>query len=170
MDKKSAKSTKATGQWILGIVFILYLMMDYKTPDQLGRLIDTIPGKVVVIAIFLSLFFFSHPLLGILGLFVGFELIRRSNSTGSYASIFSSGSGFPGSTGSSFLNGSTGDNYGGMPVPRNMNSAFSPSNQFPYTLEEEVVKQMTPSRQNISDLKPAEYKPLQENVFNASAV
>ena len=145
-----------SGQWILAILFLLYLIMDYRTPTPLAMVVNTVPGKVIVLVVFLSLFFFSHPLLGILGLFVGFELIRRSSIPGST---------YSGSSGYSYSSGAP---PAFLPSQQKQQSFFSATNQFPSTLEEEVVKQMTPASTSSASSKPADYKPLLDNIHNAS--
>ena len=47
---------------------------------------------------------------------------------------------------------------------------FTAFNQFPYTLEQEVVKKMAPIVQSGSVLKKASYKPMLEDLYGASPV
>jgi hypothetical protein len=146
---------RSVAQVILGVLFVLYLIMDYPTPLLVASFVNSIVGKVIVLVIFLSLFFFSHPILGILGLFVAFELIRRASSQRGGAGLFS-GSSSP-------FSGSSTDTS-------DRASFFSASNQFPYTLEEEVVKNMTPNVTGMDIAPEASYLPLLDNTHDASKI
>jgi len=67
------------GDLLLSILFIIYLIMGYKLPDQVSNTISRPLGKIVVVLVAILLLVFCNPILGILGLFVAFDLIRRSN-------------------------------------------------------------------------------------------
>jgi hypothetical protein len=45
---------------------------------------------------------------------------------------------------------------------------FTAFNQFPYTLEQEVVKKMAPIVQSGSVMKKASFRPMLENLYGAS--
>jgi hypothetical protein len=49
-------------------------------------------------------------------------------------------------------------------------SQFSAFNQFPYTLEQEVVKKMAPIVRSGSTLSKPSYKPLLDNLYDASPI
>jgi hypothetical protein len=71
---------------LLGIFFIAYLVLNVQTPDVISQLIDTTFGSIIVMLFALALFMQVNPIIGILGLAVAFEMIRRSNiDTGSFA-------------------------------------------------------------------------------------
>ena len=71
---------------LLGIIFIAYLIFNIQTPDVISQLIDTTFGSIIIMLFALSLFMQVNPIIGILGLAVAFEMIRRSNiDTGSFA-------------------------------------------------------------------------------------
>jgi hypothetical protein len=73
-------------QLVLIVLFVLYILLDIKTPENLAYLFDNMFGQIVVILGALALFLNSHPVVGVLGFFVAYELIRRSSiSTGTYA-------------------------------------------------------------------------------------
>lgn len=129
------KKTQSS-QVILGLVFVMYLIMDYPIPESLASMIDTIYGKIIIAIIALILFVSVNPILGVLGLFVAFDLIRRSGlATGSTALA-------------KFL-----------PSEKSKMSEFTAFNQFPYTLEQEMVKLRTVNKtESIST--PPSYKPI----------
>ena len=89
----------------------------------------------------------THPVLAVLALFVGFDLIRRSSLT----------------TGIDAL-----QKYAPSEVKKT--SQFTAFNQFPYTLEQEVVKKMAPIVQSGSSLSKPSYKPLLDNLHDASSL
>ena len=133
------------GELALGILFIIYLIMGYKTPEPVASLIDSLGGKIVIFIVVIYLFMNSNPILAVLSLFVAFDLIRRSSVA----------------TGIDALKRFA-------PSEEKKSSQFTAFNQFPYTLEQEVVKKMAPIIQSSSSLSPASYKPLLENLYDAS--
>jgi hypothetical protein len=135
------------GELVLIILFIIYLIMGYKTPEPIANAVDTLVGKIVILFIVISLFVYTNPILAVLGLFVAFDLIRRSTMT----------------TGIDALK-----KY--QPSEEKKMSQFTAYNQFPYTLEQEMVKKMAPIVQSGSTLKKASYRPLLENLYDASPV
>ena len=135
------------GQLVLVILFIIYLIMGYKTPEPIANMIDSLAGKIVIFIIVIYMFMNTHPILAVLALFVAFDLIRRSSVT----------------TGIDALK-----RY--APSEEKKSSQFSAFNQFPYTLEQEVVKKMAPIVQSGSSLSKPSYKPLLENLYDASPI
>ena len=135
------------GQLVLVILFIIYLIMGYKTPEPVASMIDSLAGKIVVIVIVIYMFMNTHPVLAVLALFVGFDLIRRSSLT----------------TGIDAL-----QKYAPSEIKKT--SQFTAFNQFPYTLEQEVVKKMAPIVQSGSSLSKPSYKPLLDNLYDASPI
>jgi hypothetical protein len=135
---------KHMGELILAILFIIYLIMGYKTPDVVANLVDTLIGKVVIIIVVIYLFMNCNPILAVLALFVAFDLIRRSSVA----------------TGIDAL-----QKY--APSEEKKMSQFTAYNQFPYTLEQEVVKKMAPIVQSSSTLTPPSYKPLLDNTHDS---
>lgn len=135
------------GELVLVILFIIYLIMGYKTPEPIASMIDSIVGKIVIFIIVIYMFMHTHPVLAILALFVAFDLIRRSSVT----------------TGIDALK-----RY--APSEEKKMSQFSAFNQFPYTLEQEVVKQMAPIVRSGSTLSKPSYKPLLDNLYDAAPI
>jgi len=133
------------GELLLIILFIIYLVMGYKTPEPIANLVDSLVGKVVIFIVVIYLFLNSNPILAVLALFVAFDLIRRSSVV----------------TGIDAL-----QKY--APSEEKKSSQFSAFNQFPYTLEQEVVKKMAPIIRSGSTLTKPSYKPLLENLYDAA--
>ena len=139
---------KNKGQVILGVIFILYLLMGFKTPNSVAHIIDHPIGKIAILFTVLLLFMKTHPLLGVLGLFVAFHLISQSSvSTGSFAV----------------------NNY--VPTEEKKYNAMTQYNQFPYTLEQEIVKKMAPLN-NVGNVTAAESKfaPVLDDLHDAAPI
>ena len=92
------------------------------------------------------MFAYSNPALGVLSLLVAYQMI-------SSASI---------KTGMAALK----EYY---PTEEKKWSPFTPTHQFPYTLEQEMVKKMTPQKTNTDYVKPS-YKPMLEDTYDAEKV
>lgn len=133
------------GELVLVVLFIIYLIMGSKTPEPVAGLVDTLVGKIVIFVTIIYLFMHANPILAVLALFVGFDLIRRSSMV----------------TGIDAL-----QKY--APSEEKKASQFTAFNQFPYTLEQEVVAKMAPVMKSGSSLSQASYKPLLDNLYDAS--
>jgi hypothetical protein len=133
------------GELILSILFIIYLILGFKTPSSIANIVDSLFGKIVIFIIVIYLFMHSNFILAILALFVVFDLMRRSSM----------------STGLGAL-----QKYAPSEVKKM--SQFTAYNQFPYTLEQEVVKKMAPIVRSGTSLTPPSYKPMLENLYDAS--
>ena len=134
-----------TGEFILIILMIIYLVMGLRTPDVIANMIDNIIGKVVIILVVIYLFMNANPILAVVAALVAFDLMRRSSET----------------TGLGALQA-----YAPSEVKKM--SQFTAFNQFPYTLEQEVVAQMAPIVRSGSSLTSASYKPLLNNLYDAA--
>jgi hypothetical protein len=137
-------SKKNMPQSILSLLFIVYLVMGYKMPDGIATIIDSTFGKVVIVLVALTLFAYSNPILGVLSLLVAYQLIRTASAKTGLASL---------------------EEY--YPTEEKKWSPFTPTNQFPYTLEQEVVKNMTTQKFNETYVK-APYKPILNDTYDAA--
>ena len=71
---------------ILGVIFILYILLNVQTPPFLATPIDTIYGKVIISVIAIIVFMHTNPVIGVLGLVVAYQLIKTASvTTGTYA-------------------------------------------------------------------------------------
>jgi hypothetical protein len=132
---------------VLAILFIVYLILGLKTPEPIANMVDSLIGKVAIIVIVIFLFMHANPFLAVLGLFVAFDLIRRSSM----------------STGIDALQRFA-------PSEDKKLTQFSAYNQFPYTLEQEMVTKMTPMVNSGISITPSSYKPMLDNLHNASTI
>lgn len=135
------------GEFVLIIVMVLYLVMGFRTPNMVATVIDTIVGKVVIFLTIIYLFMHSNPILAVVATLVAFDLMRRSSDE----------------TGLSALK-----DY--APSEEKKSSQFTAFNQFPYTLEQEVVSKMAPIVRSGSSMTSASYKPILENLYDASPI
>ena len=133
------------GELVLVVLFIIYLIMGFKTPEVVAGIVDTLVGKIVIFITIIYLFIHANPILAVLALLVGFDLIRRSSMA----------------TGIDALQKFA-------PSEEKKSSQFTAFNQFPYTLEQEVVAKMAPVMKSGSSLSQASYKPLLDNLYDAS--
>lgn len=135
------------GELALAILLIVYLVLGFRTPDAIAGMVDTLVGKIVLFVIVIFLFLHANPLLAVLALFVAFDLMRRSSVA----------------TGIDALQKFA-------PSEEKRTSQFTAYNQFPYTLEQEVVAKMAPMVSAGSSLTQASYKPMLDNLYDASPV
>ena len=133
-------------QLLLVILFIIYLVIGFKTPESVATMIDSTIGKIIVSLVALLLFAYSNPILGVLGIFVAFHLIKNASIRTGMAAL---------------------EEY--MPTEEKKWSPFTKENQFPYTLEEEVVKKMAPQKFDTNFTK-ASFQPLVEDTYDAAHV
>ena len=64
---------------ILLAVFLIYVVFPVSTPESLAPLIDSAFGMMVMFVVALSLFIYRSPILGVLFIFVAYELLRRNH-------------------------------------------------------------------------------------------
>jgi hypothetical protein len=61
------------------VIFVIYIVFPFKTPLFLAGVVNTPLGLIVILLITLYLFFYTNPLLGVVYIFVAYELIRRTS-------------------------------------------------------------------------------------------
>ena len=134
---------KFVSQNVLTLLFVIYLILGLNTPKPIAQVIDTLVGKIVVILLAIYLFIYTNPILGVIGFFVAYDLIRRSSvATGNFGI----------------------DNY--LPTEETKQAKMSSYNQYPYTLEQEMVKKMVPAVSK--DMTTASYVPMTDDVYDAA--
>lgn len=131
-------------QLLLSVLFVIYLVMGYHLPEGVATMIDSTFGKIIVVIVALMLFAYSNPVLGVLALLVAYQLIK----------------------GASIKTGMAGlEEY--YPTEAKKWSPFTATHQFPYTLEQEVVKNMTTQKFNTEYVK-APFRPTLDDTHDAS--
>ncbi len=132
------------GQFVLFVIFIIYIVFNVPTPEPIASLIDSTLGYVIIIALFALMAVNLNPIITLIGVFAIYLLFKRSSiSTGSLAMT-------------KFL---PSENLKGQYL-----NAF---NQFPVTLEEEVVQQMAPLQPGPA-MGPKTFRPVMDNLYDAT--
>ena len=93
------------------------------------------------------MFIKTNPILAVLILFVAFDLMRRSSRNKQSKNL---------------------QKY--IPSEEKKSSQFTAFHQFPYTLEQEMVKKMAPIVQSGTTLNKPTFKPIVNNLYDASPV
>lgn len=120
MFKDLMKKSKSH-ELALILILIAYILLNVETPHFLAKLIDNLYGNIILLVITIYVFSHSNPILGIVLLVAVYELINRSGDKTGTAAI------------KRF-----------MPTELTKSNDLNAFNQFPVTLEEEVVKKMAP--------------------------
>jgi len=136
------------GELVLVILLVIYLIIGRKPPQPFAGMIHSLFGKIVIFFIVIYMFIYSNPILAVLVLFVAFDLMRRS---------------FGGNNSQNNL-----QKY--MPSEEKKASQFTAMHQFPYTLEQEIVKKMAPIVRSGTTLTKPSYKPIVNYLYDASPV
>jgi hypothetical protein len=132
--------------FLLGILFIIYILLGFDTPVALANIIDNVIGNIIIVLLAISIFTQIHPIVGVLGFIAAYELIRRSSKvTGTFAIR----------------------NY--LPSEESKVMDFSKYNDYPVTLEEEVVKKMAPLVETPPD-QDLHYKPILDGIHDAAPI
>ena len=134
------------GQVILIVLFVIYLVMGYKTPGLIANSVDNVVGKSIIIIIAVCLFLYANPILAVLFLFIAYDLITKSSLAVENSNVLKE--------------------YN--PVEEKKYSELTEMNQFPYTLEQEIVKKMAPVHTTGPTTEKPSYKPLLENTYDAT--
>ena len=126
-------------QLALAIIFVIYIFLNkVRTPDIIAESISNIFGSIIVCLVALGLLLTANPIVGILGIVVAYLLIERSNQQMKNKS----------SIGTVVKN-----------EMEKMDKFFNVENQFPKTLEEEIVEKRTMHKSEPDVISPS-YKPL----------
>ena len=133
---------KSKHHLVLTILLCVFIVFDIQVPNALADMVDNPIGKIAVAALALCLLS-MNTLLGVIGLVAAYVLIQRSSdTTGTQAE----------------------KDY--LPSEAKKNSVLSAMNQFPMTVEEEVIAKMLPMNNQV-DLSEAEFKPVLGDTHNA---
>ena len=139
---------------IIFVIFFVYLVFNIQMPNVINQYIDTPLGVVAVLVLTLCVFLYTNPILGILSVFVAYEIIRRSSTVPKiqYKPPISIKRELPQIATMDF----------GLKQP-----TFS---QEP-TVEEEVISKMAPISPDVSvTFVDTSFKPVAENIHNATAI
>ncbi len=136
---------KDSKHMLLIALLIAYLVFDIQSPSLLNPFIDNIFGKIIILILAVSVFMHSDPVVGVLVLLAAYELVRRVSEN----------------TGSSIMK------Y--LPSEFKKSGDFGALNEFPVTLEEEIVNSMVPLVKHPAS-NDLNYEPAQEDIHEASDI
>lgn len=129
--------------YIVIALMLVFIFSGMTVPDALAEYIDS-PIVKLFLYIIAGAMLFNHPVLGAVSLFFVYELILRSTKQ----------------TGNYYI-----QNH--LPSERQRSSDFVAMNDFPVTLEEEVVQKMVPISHS-GPTTPPKYKPVMNKLNNAA--
>jgi len=131
------------------ILFVIYLVFDIYPTDTMAKYIDTPFGMASVLIITLYMFVSFSPVLGVIALFVAYEIIRRSAQINNRVAMIQ---------------------YTPTQQRKNVELAEMNAPQ-PTTLEEEMVATMAPiGKSSMISYQTSEFKPVAEELHGASLV
>ena len=143
MEKFIGSLSKNKHHLLLVILLTLFIVFDVPLPDFVSELVDNPVGKVGVAVVALCMLS-VNPLVGVLSIIAAFVLIQRS----------------------SFGTGSFGlNNF--LPSENKKNQQLSAMNDFPVSVEEEIISKMLPVA-NYEDVSPPEFKPVLDDNYDAA--
>ena len=146
LKKNDTVNKLMNGQFLLLVIFVIYIIFNIQTPEPLANIVDSTIGYVIIIGLFAFMAVNLHPLVTLVGIFAIYLLFKRSSiATGSLAMT-------------KFL---PSENVKGQHL-----SAF---NQFPVTLEEEVVQKMAPLQYGPA-MGPKTFTPVLDDLHDAANV
>lgn len=146
LKKNDSVNKIMNGQTLLFILFVIYIIFNIPTPEPIATMIDSTFGYVVIIVLFAFMAVNLNPLVTLVGIFAIYLLFKRSSiSTGSFAMT-------------KFL-----------PSENIKTQHLSAFNQFPVTLEEEVVQRMAPLQPGPA-MGPKSFTPVLNDLHNATNV
>ena len=131
------------------LLFIAFLVVDVYPPEMVAAYIDNSIGMVIVLLITLYVFMHFHPILGVVFLFVAYEIVRRSARVTNRVPMI---------------------HYTPSQAKKDADlTEMNPS--APTSLEEQVVAQMAPiGKSSPISYTLSEFKPVATDVHNASLI
>lgn len=133
-------------EMLLGLIFVIYILMDVDTPKSLAELIDNVYGNAIVAIFAITLFAHTNPVVGVLGIIAAYQLVKRSSvETGTHGIR----------------------NY--LPSEDKKMMDFAKCNDFPVTLEEEMVDKMAPLVKHDAAAN-VDYKPVLDSLHDAAPI
>ena len=146
LKKNDTVNKLMNGQFLLLVIFVIYIIFNIQTPEPLANIVDSTLGYVIIIGLFAFMAVNLHPLVTLVGIFAIYLLFKRSSmSTGSLAMT-------------KFL-----------PSENLKSQHLSAFNQFPVTLEEEVVQKMA-TLQSGPAMGPKSFTPVLNELHDAANI
>ena len=129
------------------ILFVIYLIFDINPPESMAKHIDSPIGMAIVLITTLYMFISFNPVLGVVGIFVAYEVIRRSAAVNNRGAML---------------------NFTPSQAKKDTELAQMnpPADQ---TLEEDMINKMAPIGQSsMISYNTSEYKPVAHDTHGAS--
>jgi hypothetical protein len=146
LKKNDSVNKLVNGQSLLLLLFVIYIIFNIQTPEPLANIIDSTLGYVIVVGLFAFMAVNLHPLVTLVGIFAIYLLFKRSSMvSGSLAMT-------------KFL-----------PTEEVKSQHLSAFNQFPVTLEEEVVQKMAPLQSGPA-MGPKTFTPVLNELHDAANI
>jgi len=133
----------------LFIIFVLYIIFPFETPAAIASSVDSPLGMITILCVTIFLFLYTNPVLGVIYIFVAYELLRRSsNVTGRSAII----------------------QY--TPTQANKDLELKAMNPpLERTLEEEVVDARAPiGKSPVVDFVHSDFKPVSDKIISGASL
>lgn len=143
MDNLFKMLKRERTEYLLIALLVVFILFEVQIPRVVGTILNSILGRIVILIIVVDLLF-RHPVLGAMALIAAYILHHRSEkSTGEYqARRF-------------------------VPSDYTRNTNLTVYNQFPVTLEEEMIHKMVPLV-NSGSTAPPSFTPTQDKLHQAA--
>ena len=131
------------------VLFVIYLVLDIYPPELLASYIDTSLGMVGILLTTLYVFMNFNPILGVVFLFVAYEIVRRSARVNNRVPMMLH-----------------------TPSQAKKDAELAAMNPVASSsLEEDMVHQMAPvGKSSLISYTMSEYKPVSTDIHNASTL
>ena len=131
------------------VLFVIYLVLDIYPPELLASYIDTSLGMVGILLTTLYVFMNFNPILGVVFLFVAYEIVRRSARVNNRVPMMLH-----------------------TPSQAKKDAELAAMNPVASSsLEEDMVHQMAPvGKSSLISYTMSEYKPVSTDIHNASSI
>ena len=144
---KDLTNPKNNLEFVLALLFVLYLIFNVKTPNSLVPLIDNNLGNIVVLFIAFLILVCCNPILGILAFIVAYVFIKRSSLVNPDYAM---------------------NNY--IPSEKKKSETLLKYNEFPTTLEEEIINNMAPLNSHERNPEESKYLPVLDSNINSTDI
>lgn len=144
-DKIVRDAKSHPNEAFVALLMIAFIVTDVEIPHMVAKYVDTMAGRAVVYAVAV-LMFLHHPVLGVISLLFAYEFLHRcEKKSGSWQMR----------------------RY--EPSQKRRDATIRAANYVPYTLEEEMVKQMVPFA-NYGKPVDTSFLPVAHKTHNATQV
>jgi hypothetical protein len=123
-------------EFILGGVFVVYLVLGMDMPEFIAIYVDTLIGKLALICWVVFMFLNTSPALAGLSLFVAIDLVRRASKATGFDALMQF-----------------------SPSNKKRTAQMESYNTVPYTLEQEIISEIPTNPRGGGSLFDPEYSP-----------